>query len=76
MRRLLKSWQDGWREGPRESESGLDRNDEHRASLGYKMEAGEEQGGGANVMWQREIYGKRKLERGREGGGGWGGVNM
>lgn len=37
--RMLKSWHDGWREGLWESESGLERNDEHRVHrFCYKME--------------------------------------
>lgn len=72
MRRgaLLKSRQDGWSEGLQESESGLDRNDERRACLSYKIE-GREEGSEERErerMWQREIYGKRKLERGGCGG--------
>ena len=64
-RRLLKSWQDRWSGGLQESESGLDRNDEHRACLSCKMEERKVEGREGGT-WQREIYGKRKLERERE----------
>lgn len=57
-RRLLKSWQDRWREGLRESESGLDRNDEHRACLSYKMEGRKEK------SRERECGKERFMERG------------
>lgn len=55
---LLKNWQDRWRDGFQESELELDRNDEHRARLSYKME----------VRKQRSVerdYGKERfMERG------------
>lgn len=47
-------------------------------ALDYKMEArGKSGAAGRGGMWRREIYGKRKLERGAGGGfvgvEGWGG---
>lgn len=70
---MLKSWHDRWGEGLQESESGLDRNDEHRARP-QLQNGGEKRAEQGEKMWQREIYGKRKLERERERGKGgcWG----
>lgn len=74
MPHLLQNRQDEWKEGQRESESGLDRNDEH---LCYKM-VGRGGAGGCmrkehqeKGMWQREIYGKSKIAERREGWQGW-----
>lgn len=40
-------------------------------ALDYKMEArGKSRAAGRGGMWRREIYGKRKLERGAGGAGG------